>query len=165
MSSGTSLFKQDADGALHIWIGGPFAVVEVVVVFLIVVQGADLIQGFGMVGTDFLGQLEVFLGGQWMHARRDARLKKEGAVGAHLVEVQVHVRQPALEYTYAISGFRMLHRQPVAVEVKPVVVGTSSRPGLVEFALCWIAVHVVGLVGVDPGSKAVETIRVDGWVQ
>ena len=165
MSSGTSLLKQDADGALHIRIGRPFAVVEVVVVFLVVVQGADLVQGFGMVGTDLLGQLEVFLRGQRMDARRDAWLKKEGAVGAHFVEVQVHVRQPALEYTYAISGFRMLHRQPVAVEVKPVVVGSTSRPGLVEFALCRVAVHVIGFVGVDPGSKAVESIGIDGWIQ
>ena len=92
MPSGASLLKQDADRSLYIRIGRPFAVVEVVVVFLIVVQGADLIQGFGMVGTDFLGQLEVFLGRQRMDARRDARLKKEGAVGAHLVEVQMHVR-------------------------------------------------------------------------
>ena len=165
MSSGASLFKQDADRSLHIRIGGSFAVVEVVVVFLVVVQGADLVQGFGMVGTDLLGQLEVFLRGQRMDARRDTWLKKEGAVGAHLVEVQVHVRQPALEYTYAISGFRMLHRQPVAVEVKPVVVGSTSRPCLVEFALRWIPVHDVSFVGVDPRSKAVESIRVDGRVQ
>ena len=165
MSSGTSLLKQDADGALHIRIGRSLAVVEVVVVFLVVVQGADLVQGFGMVGTDLLGQLEVFLRGQRMDARRDAWLKKEGAVGAHFVEVQVHVRQPALEYTYAISRFRMLHRQPVAVEVKPVVVGSTSRPGLVEFALCWIPVHVIRLMGVDPGSKAVESIWVDSRIQ
>ena len=59
----------------------------------------------------------------------------------------------------------MLHRQPVAIEVKPIVVGTSSWPGLVEFALCWISIHVVRLVGVDPGSKAVETVRVDGRIQ
>ena len=118
-----------------------------------------------MVGTDFLGELEVFLWGQRVNARRDAGLKKEGAVGAHLVEVQVHVGQPALEDTYAISGFRMLHRQPVTIEVKPVVVGASSRSGLVEFALRWIPVHVVGFVGVDPGSKAVESIGVDGRIQ
>ena len=87
VTSGTCLFKQDADGSLNVRIGGSFAVVEVVVVFLIVVQGADLVQGFGMVGTDLLGQLEVFLGCQGMDARRYAGLKKEGAVGAHLVEV------------------------------------------------------------------------------
>ena len=99
-----------------------------------------------MVGANFLSELKVFLWGQRVDARRDAGLKKEGAVGAHLMEVQVHVRKPTLEHAYAISGFWMLHRQPVAVEVKPVVVGTSSRPGLIEFALRWIPVHDVGLV-------------------
>jgi hypothetical protein len=103
-----------------------------------------------MVGTDLLGQLEVFLGGQRMDTGRDARLKKEGAVGAHLVEIQVHVGKPTLEYTNANSGFGMLYRQPVTVEVKPVVVGASSRPSFIEFALCGVPVHIICLVGVDP---------------
>ena len=67
MPSGASLLKQDADRSLYIRIGRPFAVVEVVVVFLIVVQGADFIQGLRMVGTDFLGQLEILGWRKWMH--------------------------------------------------------------------------------------------------
>ena len=45
------------------------------------------------------------------------------------------------------------------------MVGTSSRPSFIEFALCRVPVHVVCFVGVDPRSKSVEPIGIDGWVQ
>ena len=59
----------------------------------------------------------------------------------------------------------MLYGQPVAVEVKPVVVGAASRPGFVQFALGRVTVHIICLVGVNPRSKSVEAVGIDGRIK
>src|SRR5690606_18113905 len=93
MSSRACLLKENSDRTLHVWIGGAFAVVKVVVVFLIIVERTDLVQCFGVIGSDLLGQLKVLSRGERMHPSGYSRLKKERAVGAHLVEIQMDIWQ------------------------------------------------------------------------
>ena len=81
------LLEKYTHGPVYVRISRALAVVEIVVVLLSEVQGADFVQRLGVEGPDFLGQLEVALRRERVLARRHAGLEKERGIGAHLVVI------------------------------------------------------------------------------
>src|SRR5690606_40960050 len=103
--------------------------------------------------------------GQGMVSARHTRLEEVGTVGSHLMKVQYDVRLPLLDFGYPAPTFRVLHWQPISVQVKPIVIGPSPRPGFVEFSVVGVTIHMVALMGIDPRGETVDAVRVDGRVQ
>ncbi len=95
-----------------------------------------------------------------MRALRLARHEKERGVGAHLVVVRQHVGLPLVKGLDAPATLRVLQQQPVAVDVKPVVVGATPWPDFVVLAVLRIAGQVQVLVHVGPGGKALKTVGI-----
>ena len=55
--------------------------------------------------------------------------------------------------------------QPVAVEVKPVVVGATVGDGLRVLTIVCIEARVYPPVRVAPVGKSIEAVRVEHWVE
>ena len=62
------------------------------------------------------------------------------------------------------TGFRVHEGQPVAVQIKQVVIGSARRPGLVVDAAIALTNRGYASIGVGPGCETVETIRVQAGV-
>ena len=153
MPTGTRLFEEDADAAVHIRIGGTFSIIKIIISFLGEIQRSYPVEMLRVIGRDLSGQLLVAFRGIAVHPRRLSGLEEEGSVGAHLVMIGQDVRLPVVEDHEPVLALIMLRRQPVAVEVEPIVVETSAGPGLAELAVVRIAHARYALVAVHPGGK------------
>jgi len=94
-----------------------------------------------------------------------ARHEEEGRISAHFVMIGEHVGLPFLENTYTALTFIELCRQPVAVQVKPIVITSTPGPGLSVLAIGRISRQVFVFVGIDPGGESVETIGVEAGIK
>ena len=139
MTAGAGLFEQDTDATVHIRIRGTLSVVEIVVSFLGEIKRSDFVEMFGMIGGDLSGQLLVAFGCVTIHACRLPGLEEESCIRTHLMMVGQDVRFPVVEDVEPVPTFVMLSRQPVAVQVEPVMVETPAGPCLAEFAVVRVA--------------------------
>ncbi len=113
-------------------VGGTFAQVIVIKALLSVIKAADGIKVFCMVTAYLRGNSLVVRRYHRVIARLHAGLKEERGVGSHLVMVSVDVGHPAVESFHAPHALGVLEHQVVTIQVKPVVVGTSSGPYFIE---------------------------------
>ena len=129
------LLEEDADAAVHVGVRRALAVVEVVERLLRVVERADAVERAGVVRRDLAGEVERAGGRVRVVAARDAGLEEERGVAAHLVEVGRELGPPAMPKGHPPLRLRVLHQQPVAVEVEEVVVRPAAGPRLVVLAV------------------------------
>ncbi len=100
-----------------------------------------------------------------MRARRNSGLKEEGGVGSHFMMVGQYLREPFVEFCYPTFAFRMLHQQPVAVQIKPIVIGTSARPVFIKFPALRVGnQYIFTFMDICPVCKAIQSIRVNTGV-
>ena len=111
------------------------------------VQRTSLVEVLGVVGADVSLALALPRGNDFV-VRFGGRREVIRAVDALLVEVHVHLRLPAS--IKGRAGLRLPLGLPgqIAVHVEQIVVGTSSRPGLVVFPSLRVGVGTwtIGLV-------------------
>ena len=96
-----------------------------------------------------------------MAALRHAGLKEIGRVAAHLMEVGHDVGAPAVVLRDACSRLRMGQEKPVAVQVKPVVIGTPAGPDFVVLAIVRVPDRAGALVAIGPLRESAQAIRID----
>src|SRR5690606_9984716 len=114
-----------------------------------------------MVSGNLSGECKILFGSMEMVSAGHSRLKKEGIVGAHLMKIEHNVWLRFLNFRYSAPGFRMLDRQPVPVEIKPIMVRPCSWPDFIQLPVVGIAVHMVTFMGIDPGGKTVNAVGID----
>ena len=64
-----------------------------------------------------------------------------------------------------VLAFHVLSGEPVAVEVKPVMVETSARPDFVELTRVGIGHKVFAFMLVGPGGETLESIGIKRWIE
>ena len=109
-----------------------------------------------------------FIGACWREgivARGNARLKKVRGIGVHFMVVGEHVGLPGVICLNSSPAFGMLDKYPVAVEIKPVVVGASARPDFSMFPVFGVGNEVFAAVHVCPVCKAAEAIGIGYGVE
>ena len=109
-----------------------------------------------------------FIGACWRErivARGNARLKKVSEIGVHFMVVGEHVGLPGVKCFNPPSAFGMLDKYPVAVEVKPVVVGAPARPDFSMFPVFGVGNDLFAAVHVCPVCKATEAIGIGYGVE
>ncbi|KAG1180717.1 hypothetical protein G6F35_016137 [Rhizopus arrhizus] len=94
-----------------------------------------------------------------VHALR-RRLEVVGAVLAHLVEVDLHVRVPLVEHLHLRPRILLGQRKPIAVEVGEVVVGAALRERLDVFLVGRVGRGRVRGPGVVPVGRAITAVRI-----
>jgi hypothetical protein len=97
--------------------------------------------------------------------RLGTRLEEEGRVRFHLVEVGENVGLPAVEDGESCLRFGMLHRQPISIEIEPVVVRAPARPAFLVFAVQALADELAAAMHVRPGGEALQAIGVERRVE
>ena len=53
-----------------------------------------------------------------------------------------------------------MSRKPVSVEVKPIMISSTSGPNFSVFSVIWIGGKVLVSIGICPIGKALKTIRI-----
>ena len=113
-----------------------------------------------MVGSDLAGKLLVELRGERVCSVWHSWLKEEGRIGAHFMMICENIGLPFVERCNAGPAFGELCRQPVPVEIEPVVVSSATRPYFVVLAVVVIRIQVVASVGVGPVGEALKAIGI-----
>jgi len=54
----------------------------------------------------------------------------------------------------------MYVKEPIPIQIKPIVISPSARPDLIEFSTVGVGGRGAVLVHVSPGAEAVEAIRI-----
>ena len=116
---------------------------------------------FGDCSGEFIGACR----GEGIVARGYARLKEVSGIGVHFMVVGEHVGLPGVECLNPPPAFGMLDKYPVAVEVKPVVVGASTRPDFSMFPVFGVGNELFAAVGVCPVCKAVKAVGIGYGVE
>lgn len=96
---------------------------------------------------------------------RHPRLEEVGRVGSHLVKVEHHVRFPVMEHLHPSLAFRVLQRQPVAVQIEPIVIGSSAGPGLLVLAVVRVTVGNGASIVIGPLGEPFEPVGVQTRIQ
>ena len=160
VAAGAGLLEENAHGPVDFGERGAFAGVEIVKTLARVVEHAASVERVGVVLGDARIEIEDDARDKRIISGGDAGLKKESAVGAHLVVVGEHGRTPAVEEFVAGAGLGVGEGEPVAVGVEAVVIEPAAGPGLIEFAALGIADEDAAFVAVDPICEAVRAVRV-----
>lgn len=94
-------------------------------------------------------------------AVRFGGLKKVGAVGAHFVVIGNNVGQPLVKEGHTVLAFNLRQRQPVSVQVEPIVVSAAAGPHFLMFRVQWVGYGWGASPGVDPIGMPVAAIGVE----
>src|SRR6056297_972131 len=78
--------------------------------------------------------------------------------------ISYYVGFPFMKHFQAGLGFRMLCREPVPVQIKPVMIRSSARPVLSELPV--VRIFICGMVNmhVAPACSSCEAIRIETWI-
>ena len=118
-----------------------------------------------MIAADALGQLLVDSRCQRVHTTGLARHEEKSSIGTHLMVIRKNIGSPFVKHPNAPLTFRMLNRQPVSVEVKPVMICTSTGPYLPILPIGRVRGQVCIFVHICPGRKTLHTIWVETRIQ
>ena len=120
---------------MKVGVGGTFTRVEIIESLFGEVNRINVIECFGVVVSEFSGQLTSPLRRERIGTLRNAGLKKVGGAGPHLVEIQNDIRLPEVKFAQSPLRLWMDRRKPVAIQVEPVVIHTPTRPRLPVLAV------------------------------
>ena len=96
---------------------------------------------------------------------RNSGLEKKRGTGAHLVVIRKNLRTPAVKQFESALRFRVLCRQPVPVEIKPVVIGPSAGPGFVMLPVGRIAHGDSPSVAIGPVREAIPSVGIEHRIE
>ncbi len=154
------LLDGNADSTMEVRIGRAVHRREVVEVFAGVVQRAQRIQCLRVVlGQGLVELVRRRRNQRTMHALR-RRLEVVGAVLAHFVEVDLHVRVPLVKHLHLRPRVLLGQGKPVAVEIGEVVVGAALRERFDMLLVGRVRRGWVGGPGVVPVGRAITAVRI-----
>ena len=142
------LLKQDADDAVDVRVRRSFANIEIIEAVLGVDRLTRLVHGFGMVSPELAVHLQRFSGQQGVLSLRHAGLEKVSGGASRLMLIRQHVGQPPVQFCHPGPGFGMNQGQPVAVEIKQVMVGAVLGPVFVVDTVVAVGHRVLAAIGV-----------------
>ena len=159
------LFQQHAHAPIEIRIGRSLADIKIVEGLPRKIKAADLVERVGVALGDLRRESIGARRGERVVARGNARRKKERGLRVHLVVIREHIGFPGVVDLDPPPAFGLLQPQPVAVEIKPIVVGAAARPDFAVLSVLGIRNEVFAAVGISPVCKPAEAIRVQHRVE
>ena len=118
-----------------------------------------------MILADLGGQFLIDGWCEGVGTLRFSRHKKEVAVTTLLVKIELHVGLPGVEQGKPAAAFWVLVGQPVAIEVKPVVVGSPIGNRLSVLAVIGVGAGHLSAMAVGPVGKAIKAIGIKHGVK
>src|SRR6056297_975543 len=165
MAARASLLKQDANGTEHIGVGRSFSIIKIIEALFGVVEAFDAVERLGVIFRNGGCEILIDLRCQRIGSGWYSRLEKIGGVGAHFMLIGNNIWAPFMKFSYSAAAFGMLNRHPVAVEIEPVVVGSSAGPYLIKFARIGVGYRGGAFMDIYPSSKTVQAIGVKSGIQ
>ena len=118
-----------------------------------------------MVLANFGGQFLIDGRCEGVGALRFARHEKEIAVTALLVKIELHIGLPGVKQGESAATFGVLMGQPVAIEVKPVVIGSPIGNILPVLAVIGVRTGDLPAMAIGPVCEAVEAVGIEHGVK
>ena len=110
-------------------------------------------------------EILIFLRRIWIGSAGHTWLKKESRIGSHFMMIRQHIWFPSVElFDPSFTGW-MYCKEPVPVQVEPIMVGSCTWPYLIEFPVTYIGVSHIVFVRINPTAEPLKSIRIITGVQ
>ena len=124
--------EQDAHRAVHLRIGRALADIVIVEALLAVIEPRFGVENAAVEGRHLLRELPRARRDERVPARRHAGVEIVGRIRAHLVIVDRDIRLPGVPGAHPCLRLGLCLKEPLAVEIEPVVVGPRRDPQIVR---------------------------------
>ena len=166
MTSTTGLFKQETCSTIKINITTAVTWIEFIKRFFGEIHRANTINRLGEILSIFW--IDFFIevvGNQWIITCFLTWIKIKTGVGPHFMMICLHIRAPFVEEVHPVSGLWKCSKEPISVQIKPIVIGSAAWPDFIVFSIIGISNWWKGFVHIGPVGMAISSIRINYRIQ
>src|SRR6056297_3658088 len=127
---------------MQVGIGAAFSHVKIIKTLFRKKCFAGHVESRRMLAREGFGELKNGVRRERIIASRNPWLKEVTAAATHFMEIKHDVRLPTMEQRNPPATFRMGRGQPITVEIKPVIIRSTTWPRLIVFPIVTIGVGV-----------------------